>query len=66
MKRVSFTLDESLVTLAYELGINISVAAREGVEAAVRAALTQRDRASYKREPEVPEPFWSAEAWDES
>jgi post-segregation antitoxin (ccd killing protein) len=64
--RTTFTLDESLAALARELGVNISAAAREGVHAAVRAALTQRDRAAYEQHPEQPDPFWvEAEAWSE-
>jgi hypothetical protein len=46
--------------------VNISAAAREGVEAAVRKALGEADREAYRRRPERPDPFWSeAEAWTE-
>jgi len=62
--RTTFTLDDSLADRARELGINISAAARDGVEAAVRAALAQADRAAYERRPERPDSFWTeAEAW---
>jgi len=63
--RTTFTLDEALAERARELSINISAAARDGVAAAVRAALVQADRAAYERRPERPDPFWAdAEAWD--
>ena len=62
--RTTFTLDDSLAERARELGINVSAAARDGVAAAVRAALAQADRAAYERKPERPDPFWTgAEAW---
>lgn len=61
--RTTFTLDDSLAEQARRLGVNISAAAREGVSAAVRAALVQADRAAYRDKPEVDE-FWAeAEAW---
>ena len=64
--RTTFTLEESLAERARELGINISAAARDGVAAAVRAALAEVDREAYRREPEQPDPFWAeAEAWGE-
>lgn len=62
--RATFSLDESLAEQARELGVNISAAARQGVAAAVRAALAENDRAAYQRHPEITDPFWSeAEAW---
>lgn len=62
--RTTFTLDDELAAHAHQLGINISAAAREGVAAAVRAAVTQSDRAAYERHPERQDPFWTeAEAW---
>ena len=62
--RTTFTLDDSLAERARELGINVSAAARDGVAAAVRAALAHADRAAYERKPERPDPFWTgAEAW---
>lgn len=62
--RATFSLDESLAEQARELGINISLAAREGVAAAVRRALTEADRTAYTRHPEELDHFWSeAEAW---
>lgn len=62
--RTSFTLDEALAARARELGINVSAAAREGVAAAVRAALADADREAYERHPERPDRFWDdAETW---
>ncbi|MBW3590610.1 MAG: type II toxin-antitoxin system CcdA family antitoxin [Actinobacteria bacterium] len=64
--RTTFTLDEALAERAHQLGINVSAAARDGVAAAVRAALARSDRAAYERHPERPDPFWAeAEAWSE-
>lgn len=62
--RTTFTLDEGLANRARELGVNVSAAARDGVAAAVRAALVEADRAAYQRHPEHADPFWTdAEAW---
>ncbi len=62
--RTTFTLDDQLAERARQLDINISAAARDGVEAAVRAALISADRAAYERHPERADPFWDdAEAW---
>lgn len=62
--RTTFTLDESLAEQARRLGVNISAAARDGVAAAVRAALAQADRAAYEDQPEQVDPFWAdAETW---
>lgn len=62
--RTTFTLEESLAEQARVLGVNISAAARQGVAAAVRAALAEKDRAAYQRHPEEPDRFWGeAEAW---
>jgi post-segregation antitoxin (ccd killing protein) len=64
--RTTFTLDDRLAARARELGVNISGAAREGVAAAVRAALARSDREAYRRHPERPDPFWAdAEAWSD-
>jgi post-segregation antitoxin (ccd killing protein) len=64
--RTSFTMDRALAERARRLKINVSAAAREGVEAAVRAAITRADRDAYRRRPERPDPFWSeVEAWTE-
>lgn len=64
--RTTFTLDDTLAERARQLEINISAAARDGVAAAVRAALTEADRAAYQRVPERPDPFWNeAETWGE-
>jgi hypothetical protein len=63
-RRTTFTLDDSLAERARQLDINVSAAARDGVAAAVRAALANADRGAYQRQPERPDPFWSdAEAW---
>jgi post-segregation antitoxin (ccd killing protein) len=62
--RTTFTLDEALAVQARRLGVNISAAAREGVAAAVRAALAEADRAAYRDKPEKVDEFWAgAEAW---
>lgn len=64
--RTTFTLDDALAERARRLGINVSAAAREGVAAAVRAALAKADRAAYERQPERPDAFWAeAEAWSD-
>lgn len=64
--RTTFTLDDHLAERARQLGINISAAARQGVAAAVHAALAQSDRAAYARHPERPDPFWTeVEAWSQ-
>jgi post-segregation antitoxin (ccd killing protein) len=64
--RSSFTIDRALAERARRLKINVSAAAREGVEAAVRAAMARADRDAYRRRPERPDPFWSdIEAWTE-
>jgi post-segregation antitoxin (ccd killing protein) len=65
--RTTITLDRELADRARRLDINISAAAREGVEAAVRAAMARADRSAYERQPERPDPFWSeVEAWTET
>ena len=62
--RTTFTLDDSLAEEARRLGVNISAAARAGVETAVRAALAQADRVAYRERPEKVDAFWSeAETW---
>jgi post-segregation antitoxin (ccd killing protein) len=64
--RASFTMDRALAERARRLRINVSAAAREGVEAAVRTAMARADREAYRRRPEQPDPFWSeVEAWTE-
>jgi post-segregation antitoxin (ccd killing protein) len=64
--RTTFTLDDALADQARRLGVNISAAAREGVAAAVRAALARADREAYQRSPEKVGEFWAAgEAWGE-
>lgn len=63
-RRTTFTLDASLAEQASRLGVNISAAARCGVEEAVRAALAQADRDAYLAMPEIVEDPWAgAEAW---
>jgi post-segregation antitoxin (ccd killing protein) len=62
--RTTFTLDESLAEQARRLGVNISAAARDGVAAAVQAALAHADRIAYQSKPEKLDEFWAdAEAW---
>lgn len=62
--RTTFTLDDSLAEQARRLGVNISAAARDGVAAAVRAALAQADRTAYRNKPEKVDEFWTqAETW---
>lgn len=64
--RTTFTLDDGLAARARELNINISAAAREGVQVAVRAALAESDRAAYQRVPERVDGFWQdVQAWGE-
>ncbi|CAN5800680.1 hypothetical protein BH23ACT4_BH23ACT4_17140 [soil metagenome] len=64
--RTTFTLDEALAERARQLGVNISAAAREGVAAAVRAALADADRAAYQRTHERSDPFWGeVKTWGE-
>lgn len=64
--RTTFTLDEELAARARQLGVNVSAAAREGVNTAVRAALAQADRAAYATTPERIDPDWdNVEAWGE-
>ena len=64
--RSSFTIDRALAQHARRYKINVSAAARAGVEAAVRAAMARADRDAYRRHPERPDPFWSdVEAWTE-
>jgi post-segregation antitoxin (ccd killing protein) len=56
-----------LAERARQLGVNISAAARDGVAAAVRAALAESDRAAYARIPERADRFWDdAEAWGDA
>jgi post-segregation antitoxin (ccd killing protein) len=64
--RASITIDTALAERARRLKVNVSAAARQGVEAAVRAAMARADREAYRRHPERPDPFWSdLEAWSE-
>jgi post-segregation antitoxin (ccd killing protein) len=57
-------MDESLAEQARSLGVNISAAAREGVQMAVCKATVRRDREAYQAFPEEVDPFWDeAEAW---
>jgi post-segregation antitoxin (ccd killing protein) len=59
-------MERELARQARLLKVNVSAAARDGVEAAVRAAIAQNDREAYRRQPERPDPFWSEiEAWTE-
>jgi len=63
-ERSSFTMERDLAERARRLKINVSAAARDGVQAAVREAMARADRDAYQRRPERPDPFWSeVEAW---
>jgi post-segregation antitoxin (ccd killing protein) len=67
MTRTTFTLDERLAAQARALGVNVSAAARDGVEAAVRAALAESDRQAYLRMPEQVDGFWQQiEGWSDT
>jgi len=62
--RTSITLDRELARHARRLKVNVSAAARKGVEDAVREAMARADREAYRRQPEQPDPFWpEVEAW---
>jgi post-segregation antitoxin (ccd killing protein) len=62
--RTTFSLDEELAEQARRLNVNVSAAAREGVAAAVRAALAEADRRAYVEQPESADAFWTdAEVW---
>jgi post-segregation antitoxin (ccd killing protein) len=64
--RSSFTIDRVVAERARRVNVNVSAAAREGVEAEVRAAIARADRDAYRQRPERPDPFWSeVEAWTE-
>jgi post-segregation antitoxin (ccd killing protein) len=67
MTRTTFTLDERLAAQARALGVNISAAARHGVEIAVRSALAASDREAYLRTPERVDEFWQeVEGWSDT
>ena len=64
--RSTFSIEESVLRLAREHDVNVSAAAREGVVAAIRAAMIATDRGAYLSRPESPDPFWNdAEAWSD-
>ncbi len=66
LTRTTFSLDNDLAARARTLGINVSAAARDGVAAAVDAALAESDRRAYLDSPERPDPFWDeAQGWSE-
>lgn len=63
-QRTTFTMDDELAEAARQLDINVSAAARHGVQEAVRAAMARADREAYKRHPERIDTFWDdIEAW---
>lgn len=65
--RTTLTLEKSLVEQARRFRVDISVAAREGVASAVRAAEAKADQRAYEEHPESPDPFWiDAEPWIDS
>jgi hypothetical protein len=60
-------MDRALAERARWLGVNVSEAARKGVEAEVRAAIARADRDAYRRRPERPDPFWTEiETWNDA
>jgi post-segregation antitoxin (ccd killing protein) len=62
--RTTITLDDDLADQARRLNVNVSAAARDGVAAAVKAALIATDRDAYRRKPEQIDPIWDeVEAW---
>ena len=62
--RTTISLDEDLAAQARSFGVNVSLAAREGISAAVRYARAESDRQAYLRHPEVVDDGWAdAEAW---
>lgn len=62
--RTTFTLDEQLAAHAKSLGVNLSAAARRGVEDAVRRARAEADAQAYRRHPEAEADEWAdVEAW---
>ena len=64
--RTTVTVDDQLLERARRLGVNISAAARQGIDDAVRSALVRSDREAYRRTPERVDPAWeSVEAWGE-
>lgn len=64
--RITFTLDKRLAASARQLGVNVSAAARDGVDRAVRQALAAADRAAYDAHPETVDTFWDdAETWSD-
>ena len=57
-------VDEQLTAQARQFGVNVSLAAREGISAAVRRARAESDRQAYIRDPEGTDEDWAdAEAW---
>ncbi|MEX0847004.1 MAG: type II toxin-antitoxin system CcdA family antitoxin [Ilumatobacteraceae bacterium] len=62
--RTTFSLEVTLAEQARKLHVNVSAAARDGVAAAVRSALTQADRRAYADAPESVDTSWTeAETW---
>ena len=61
--RTTLTLDSDLAQDARELGVNVSAAARAGVEDAVRRAKLAQDRQSYIDQPEADDDWTDAQAW---
>ena len=65
--RTTFTLEDELAASARALHVNVSAAARDGVAAAVRAAMAQADRSAYERNPERADEGWDhVEAWGDA
>lgn len=62
--RTTVSIDKRLLEEARSLNIDISVAARQGIRRAIRAARIHSDRDAYRRMPEQPDPFWEeVKAW---
>jgi hypothetical protein len=64
--RTTFTMDVRTAEQAKRLDVNVSEAARKGVEAAVRDAANRSDRDAYVRHPESDHDWDDAEVWGES
>lgn len=64
--RTTITLDDDVAETARELDINISAAAREGIEEAIRRARDDADRRAYLEHPEeadADDPWESSRTW---
>ena len=64
--RTTITLDDEVAELARKHEINISAAAREGVEEAIRRARDEADRRAYLEHPEHPGDAEKGDPWEDS